>query len=363
MVKIEQFKTASFKGGVSRFFAGALGVLTTVPVSVWRNIGLFFLLLWACHSLALLFWQVFPQPALAQPSKLAPLPLSLNPASGQSGVNVNAIVALSLFGKADQAPKATETQASKAPPQPITNNDEDIEETKLNLKLHAIVSSSSDKAARAIIASGSSQELYRIDEEIINKVTLSRILPGRVIISNRGKSESLWLYKEDDSELDTRRTEINTPSNANSDTAVNNFKLNNSETSRTQKGAVTVPAPNQGPSNRSATAASSADRDVKKVVLPRAQVASTKSLSDVLRFGLHRKDGELIGIRLRPGRDRTLFDQSGLKTGDVVTAANGIALDDLVNIRNAQQELKKASSADLEVLRGDETLNISISLD
>jgi general secretion pathway protein C len=57
--------------------------------------------------------------------------------------------------------------------------------------------------------------------------------------------------------------------------------------------------------------------------------AKSPTTSDVLRAGLFTgADGKLRGFRVFPSGDRTAFDKSGLRTGDLVVAVNGTSLQD-----------------------------------
>lgn len=71
----------------------------------------------------------------------------------------------------------------------------------------------------------------------------------------------------------------------------------------------------------------------------------------------------MVGYRVRPGRERELFDQVGLKTNDIVTSVNGIEINDPKQIRTVYQNLKTATEAQLEVNRDGEIIPITISLD
>lgn len=334
----------------------AWGVVSRVPVNIWRNIILFVLLVWVCHSLASLFWQVIPSPELPKPAVVAaPVKASVG-ATSTVAIDVDALVDLKLFG--DAVEQLVDNSAPS--PEVVDDNVDDIEDTDLNIKLHAVVSSSDQSAARAIIANGSAQELYRVDDEIMNGVTLTKVLSDRVIISNRGKQQALWLYTEGESltqSLLSDGSQRPEPSASTRSREASSGRQVRASPSRDQS---------SGPTQRSAPSRTTQSRrepqGVKRVVLPRSQVANATSVMDALRFSLHREGGQLIGVRLRPGRDRTLFDQAGLKTEDIVTSVNGVQMNEMSKMRRVMQELKTASSADLEIQRGQEVLNISISV-
>ena len=74
-----------------------------------------------------------------------------------------------------------------------------------------------------------------------------------------------------------------------------------------------------------------------------------------------RENGQLIGFAVRPGTNRALFNQTGLKSGDVVTEINGMALTNNQVSRQAMQSLVTASSATLTVLRGGESTTVQVA--
>jgi type II secretory pathway component PulC len=85
------------------------------------------------------------------------------------------------------------------------------------------------------------------------------------------------------------------------------------------------------------------------------------NLLQVIRPSPRRENGKLIGFAVRPGTNRALFNQTGLKSGDVVTEINGMALTNNNVSRQAMQGLTTASSATLTVLRGGQPTTVQLS--
>lgn len=85
------------------------------------------------------------------------------------------------------------------------------------------------------------------------------------------------------------------------------------------------------------------------------------NLLQVLRPSPRRENGQLIGFAVKPGTNRALFNQTGLKSGDVVTAINGMPLNNNAASRQAMQGLVNASSASLTVLRGGQEQMLQIA--
>ncbi|WP_019601359.1 type II secretion system protein GspC [Teredinibacter turnerae] len=313
----------------NRFGSATYGYLRSLPLDFWRNAVFYLSILWIVHSLAGFFWLVFPVPAEPQPSKLA-APIKVESSAVAAGVDVDvaALQEMKIFGDAANAPVDVAPES-----EPVVASDgieDNASTTSLNLKLHGVIASSNQEEARAIIDNGSEQGLFRIGEEIPKNagVKLAKVMEERVILDNKGKYESLWLYSEED----FKKSQGNRK---------NNYRV---PTSPAQSGSPVTQRP----------------EPVRKSISPQ-QIP--KSISDVVRFSVHREDGRMVGYKIRPGRDRELFEQVGLKAGDIVTNVNGRTMNDPRQLREVYQELKTATEANLGVRRGDEELQITIRVD
>ncbi len=295
---------------ITRHLGQYFAVLQKIPVGRWRQLCIIGLAFWLCHSLAELFWLVVPEPELTPPPPPTSRSAAKKPTSA-AGIDIAALKATNLFGKASAEQKNAVAQTD---PKIDTAVD-----TRLNLILRGIISSNSAKAARAIIAEGRKQELYAIGDELPagRGVKLAKVLEQRVILNNNGRYESLWLFQEDDGAAKKR------PS-----------------VSRTVKRE----APRREPP-------------------PRVAVQqSAQSLTDVMKVSIVREGGKVVGYRIRPGRNREMFNNLGLKTNDVVTSVNGIALDSSSKAMEVYKSMKGKSTAQLELRRGDETVSVNVDL-
>lgn len=298
--------------------------LKTLPVDFWQSAILFLSLFWLSHSAANLFWLVYPVPEMQQPPNFAePVQKKASVAVTTANVDLKALQELKLFGDAGDAALQIADDSAQSTELLV---DDDAATTKLNLQLQGLISSENQAEARAIIDSGKEQTLYRIGEEIKDNrgVTLAKVMDQRIILDNNGHFESLWLYSEED------------------------FK----KSASARKSSHRVPRSGRPP----AAAAPAVNRSIARSQIP-------KSISDVVRFSVHREDGAMVGYKIRPGRDRALFEQVGLKTGDVVTTVNGRVMTDPKQLREVYQDLKTATEASLVVRRGDNELPITIRVD
>lgn len=313
---IRQLADSPMLGNFEQGFYAVLARLRAFPLSFWRNILIAIALIWMCLSLASLFWVIFPTPDVPAPPVVAAPVASQTSASAPSAIDLDALKSQQLFGDG--------SNVTELPVEPLQRDvDEDVAKTRLNLKLAGVLMSNDPKYSTAVIASGSDQKVYKVDEKVSggNNVKLAKVLPDRVILDNNGRFEALWLY----SEVDFSKS---------------------SSSSSSKSSASSRPVRDSGPVSRKI----SADR------VP-------KSINEVIRFSVYREEGKMLGYRIRPGRDRELFEELGLKANDIVTSVNGVTVDDPQQIRKNYQALKTATEANLEILRDGEVVSINVSLD
>ena len=74
-------------------------------------------------------------------------------------------------------------------------------------------------------------------------------------------------------------------------------------------------------------------------------------LTDIIKPEPHVQEGQVVGFRVSPGRDRASFEALGLRSGDVVTDINGTALNDVSQGLQVVQSLGESTQANVTVLR------------
>jgi general secretion pathway protein C len=70
----------------------------------------------------------------------------------------------------------------------------------------------------------------------------------------------------------------------------------------------------------------------------------------------------MLGFVVIPGRNRQVFEQTGLQLNDVVIAIDGQLLNNLKAANSIYQQKRVATQASFQVLRGEEELTIDIDL-
>ena len=262
---------------------------------------------------ARLSWQLFPKPALPTPDPTfsAPVPEQL------ANLDVQAIAGWHLFG---------EVAAEGPAPAPVVQ----APETRLNLKLAGILHSDTREQARAIIGqSGAPEQVYGVGDSIATGVELAAIERDRVILSRGGRLESLSLPADDDGATPSRSTNLPTSLpgsiNAEDESAVNAGEI----------------------------AAKIRDQLEEDPGAALAQVALANP---------YVQNGQFVGFRLRPGRDRRMLGQLGLRSGDVITEVNGTRLSSPAEGLVLMQGLMNADQISVKVLRNNEEIPFTFYL-
>ncbi len=227
-----------------------------------------------------------------------------------AALDVNAISRYQLFGK--------QIQRVAEPTEPVI-----APETKLKLELRGVIATG-DSFGAAIIADDARREgYYRIGDELPGGVGLHEVFADRVILDRNGVYETLTL-----------------PSKRMSFTGAK-------ERGRSAGGGTAI--------SEEATELLHSYREL--------LLNDPQQLMGAVRTFPVRRNGQLMGYRIAPGRDRSLLSKFGLRPGDIVTAVNGISLNSPANGLAVMQKLNSAQSLSLEVERNGRNQSFQFSLE
>lgn len=300
--------------------------LAKIPLDVWQRVVRVLLVVWLAYVLAQMIWMLVPKPTIP-PAKVDMSVSGPQVSMAQSNsIDIDKLKTATPFGDAAAAPAVDA--------QPEVNIDtQQVTDTQLNLILRGLVYSNDEKVARAVIATNDKQEVFAVGDPIPvgNNVTLAKILADRVIINNNGRNESLWLFKDDPNA--PKMTSFSAPSNP----SIDNQPMGARPPISYTPPQSTAPAGN----------------DI-------AQMGNT--LSDVVAMSIHRENGQIVGYKIRPGRNAEMFNSLGLQPDDIVTAVNGMPLNNPGKIMEIYRSMGSATSANLQILRNGGTVNLDISL-
>ncbi|WP_455202616.1 type II secretion system protein GspC [Kaarinaea lacus] len=296
-----------------RFWVGNLD--TRLPVIV----AIITILLLA-HSLAKLTWNLVPQPETGAAVSAAQRETPSVARVVREQPLARKINNFHLFGKYE--PK----KAVVAPVKPAV-----VPETRLNLKLRGVFASRDKNASRAIIADSRGEEdSYRLGSEVPGGAILSEIHADHVILEHNGRLETLKLP-------------VDVPeAGAGSRTA-------NSGQSTRQSSRTTNRNINRG--NIAQASANTADNAALLGQYREALMNDPNSVMGLVNVRPYQKDGQLVGYRLRPGKDRALLRRFGLRSGDIVTSVNGVPMNNPVKALEVLRDISTASQLTVDIER------------
>ncbi|MDK9759755.1 type II secretion system protein GspC [Vibrio sp. D173a] len=200
----------------------------------------------------------------------------------QSTLDISSLQKSHLFGEYNaETPQVIE--------QPVI---QDAPKTRLNLVLVGAVASSDPNRSLAVIANRGKQATYGISEEIEGtRAKLKAVLIDRVIIDNSGRDETLMLEG-----LEYKRLSVSAPAKP--------------------RASASVRGNNPG----------SAEEKLEEIKAKITQ--DPQQIFQYVRLSQVKRDGNVIGYRVSPGRDPELFKSVGLQSGDIATQLNGQDLTD-----------------------------------
>jgi len=256
---------------------------------------------------------------------------------------------LSVFGRV-----ASKNLLPTPVPVLMKGPEDEATDTRLKLTLSGVIGSSRAQDARAIIVDGRHQGLYGPEQAIERQagVKLVKVLEDRVILDNNGRYESLWLYCEEPLLTTTK--------------AVTATAKKSPSSSHCGRAAVGVLAQTSALNPRDAKPNLMPSLNVKQsfnVKSDRVLAAEDVPTFDkLIKFSLARKGGEVIGYKIRAGQNAALFTSMGLKNSDIVTSVNGVLLDSSARAMEVYQMLRGASSAELELMRDNTAMRLSVDV-
>jgi general secretion pathway protein C len=299
-----------------------------------RRVLVYVLAIWAILAFTRLIWALVVP--FTEPAATASVPELINPIVAVGGgarestpVDIDSMVAWHLFGEVGEMAAAVAVPEA-APVSSRAGIEDGAKETRLQLKLRGIVSSTEDGLGFAIIENKNVQDVYSVEDKlpVPGEVVLAKVMPRQVVLDNGGTYELLVLYEE----------------------------------SGLSGAAAPAPA-------ASAPAPATVDRreDAQTTSLAQSYrerlYQNPQSLADVVNISAVREGSAMVGYRVSPGRDAEQFRQLGFEAGDVVTSINGVSLDNPTNTMVLYNSLRTAAEVSFELNRGGQPVTLSVNLD
>jgi general secretion pathway protein C len=296
------------------------------------------LVLWSLLSVSQLMWIPWRASAIESVPALALNPPQSSAQLGLVVVDTSAVIGTGVFGgipdELDASPGANESSDNR------DGIERNAAETRLPLTLTGIVALTEDGLGSAVIRVNGAEQVYAVGDSLpaSGQVTLAKVMPQTIVIDNNGTYELLTLYEGVGLVVPT------TPSRAGPATQPNR--------------SIGAPRP-----EARAPIASEAERSEVAQRYRRALYESPEALASLLTVSPVQADGAIIGYRISPSKERAAFDALGFKTGDVVTAVNGLSLSDTTNTLKLYTLMKEATEATFDMTRegGNVTINVDLT--
>lgn len=318
--------------------------LGRVPALVWRRGLIVILSLWLVYSLSQLFWLLMPFPDIAEPTVEAPSNIAFKRSDDNGGpaIDIVSLKKLTLFGDANVV-------IIEEPVVKTAGIEDNAVETNLPVEVVATTVSNSEALTSAMILHRGKQKIYYMGDELDispSGVKLAKVLSDRVILDNRGTYESKFLFAKVKSTGNARQDRVSS---------------NRASAGRNSRAASEFVG-RGGPVDPDLV-----DQFVDEVRPVAGQTAPTerqvKAITDVVKVQMHRENGEFVGFKIRPGRNRELFETLGLQPNDVVVAINQTRLTDMQKAMEEYRALGKSTEATLEILRDGYSETVTVNLE
>lgn len=189
-----------------------------------------------------------------------------------------------------------------------TTGSQNAPDTTLALTLHGIVAGHGPQDSRALIVANGDEEPYALGAQLPGGAVIRAIYPDRVMLERGGRVEALRLPKDSSGGVNTGPTppDMQPPMNA-------------------------LPQ-NLGQ-------------------LRQAIANNPERLMDAVRAMPVMQQGKLTGYRIYPAGNPSIFNQLGLRPGDVVTSINGIPLTDPAQSMRILASVKTSEQVSITLLR------------
>jgi general secretion pathway protein C len=222
----------------------------------------------------------------------------MGPGLRRTAVNVQSVANAHLFGI--------------APPDPSTQDPDNAPPTTANLVLAGTIATENPTHGVAIISDGGPSKVYSVGDNL-SGFRLHSVYLDHVILDRGGALETLTM-------------------------------------------------PRQLPPGRPAIARAAGQPAVEN--LRRMVQQDPNILSQIMRAvpSYDSAAGKLRGFRIYPGKNRTAFNNLGLRAGDLVTAINGTALDDPQHGQEIMNTVETADRATVTIERSGQVQDLTLNI-
>lgn len=224
--------------------------------------------------------------------------------------------------------------------------------TELKLKLWGVAMHDDGRPSYCIIEDLNThkQDLYRVGDKVAGNVTVKSVAWDRIILDRDGRDEILDLATPQGGPLPARPASVAGVAPA---------------------GAAAGTAAGTSAAGAGRTADQGGNPHIRHVSdnfynIDRSEVDSAldnmSQLFTQIRAVPHFEGGQSTGFRLFAIRQNSLFDNIGLRNGDIIQNINGTQINDPARALALIQELRQAQQLNVQILRNKETVNLQYNI-
>lgn len=225
---------------------------------------------------------------------------------------------------------------------------EDLEETMLPLRLLGTVAASRQEFSWAAVEDQDERKtvVVRVDDAL-NRATVKRIDRRRIVLSENGVLRELTL--EDEVSDSPPQARVSLPRGSRS--------MARARPSSPRKRAAARRMAEQMAAGQARSAVRVQRKQVDEVVRNPANLLSQARILPKY------EEGEMVGLQVNAIKPGSLLEEIGMKSGDVITKLNGMAVESPEDSARVLAELAESDDFTLDVDRGDgsnETLSFNV---
>ena len=202
---------------------------------------------------------------------------------------------------------------------PIVQKQKEIKKTNLNLELIGILNKS-DKSLAIIKQNNNAAKIYKVGDSLNPSTKIKSIHDRYVIIDSSGEDEKISMLRNKIEETSVK------PS--------------------VKKDPVKIQA---------------ASKKKLKQYLGEI-VQNPRNLLSIIKVAPNFSNGALDGFTVSPGNDRKLFNEIGLRNGDVIININGIIMNDFSNVAKLTNKISGINEFSIVIKRKGQIKNLFVNL-
>jgi general secretion pathway protein C len=245
-----------------------------------------------------------------------------------------------------------------APTTAIALVEENLEATRLPLKLRATAAASDPELSVAVVEmlDSGKTKLVRVGEEVGTNAPVMRIERRRIVLSENGAPRELVLEKPG-GEPELRQTSRRTRSARSARSSPRSSRSSRSSRSARRSAAPAERAPDSRierlAQDRFSVQRSQIDEVVRNPSALLSQASITPEYND---------DGGMLGLKVRAIKPGSVFEQVGIENDDVIVEFNGVAIDGPEQMAQVMKDLGSSDELNF-VLEGGRRVNFVVPRD